>query len=143
MASLRPSAFNQRERMDGGPFLVIEAAEPEEEGVNVFFTDIPPEQRKPVSPIERLLNVCPDRLTIWPLNVRVDRDVYLQPKYHTLERIVVARPVADPYHLPATTEDVVELLEQLPDGCLLYTSDAADDLLCVDLGGRRIIKKTK
>src|SRR5450756_474135 len=28
-----------------------------------------------------------------------------------------------------------------PDGrrtCLLYTSDAADDLLCVDLGGRRI-----
>ena len=27
--------------------------------------------------------------------------------------------------------------------CLLYTSDAADDLLCVDLGGRRIIKKTK
>jgi len=116
MASLRPSAFNQRERMDGGPFLVIEAAEPEEEGVNVFFTDIPPEQRKPVSPIERLLNVCPDRLTIWPLNVRVDRDDYLQPKYHTLERIVVARPVADPYHLPATTEDVVELLEQLPDG---------------------------
>ena len=28
-----------------------------------------------------------------------------------------------------------------PDACLLYTSDAADDLLCVDLGGRRIIKK--
>ena len=25
--------------------------------------------------------------------------------------------------------------------CLLYTSDAADDLRCVDLGGRRIIKK--
>ena len=28
-------------------------------------------------------------------------------------------------------------------GCLLYTSDAADDLLCVDIGGRRIIKKKK
>ena len=27
--------------------------------------------------------------------------------------------------------------------CLLYTSDAADDLPCVDLGGRRIIKKQK
>ena len=27
--------------------------------------------------------------------------------------------------------------------CLLYTSDAADDLLCVDLGVRRIIKKKK
>ena len=25
--------------------------------------------------------------------------------------------------------------------CLLYTSDAADDLLCVDLGCRRIIKQ--
>src|SRR5450756_3190862 len=30
-----------------------------------------------------------------------------------------------------------------PCTCLLYTSDAADDLLCVDLGGRRIIKKKK
>ena len=28
-----------------------------------------------------------------------------------------------------------------PGACLLYTSDAADDLLCVDLGGRRIPKK--
>ena len=27
------------------------------------------------------------------------------------------------------------------DICLLYTSDAADDLLCVDLGGRRILQK--
>ena len=27
--------------------------------------------------------------------------------------------------------------------CLLYTSDAADDLLCVDLGGRRNIQKKK
>src|SRR5450756_242961 len=27
----------------------------------------------------------------------------------------------------------------LANTCLLYTSDAADDLLCVDLGGRRII----
>ena len=46
-----------------------------------------------------------------------------------------------------------EAKETYPDGweeprpyiriCLLYTSDAADDLLCVDLGGRRIIKKKK
>src|SRR5450756_2935363 len=33
------------------------------------------------------------------------------------------------------------VVDYLP--CLLYTSDAADDLLCVDLGGRRIIKKKK
>src|SRR5450756_2341272 len=28
------------------------------------------------------------------------------------------------------------LAEELTQTCLLYTSDAADDLLCVDLGGR-------
>ena len=33
--------------------------------------------------------------------------------------------------------------DKLLSTCLLYTSDAADDLLCVDLGGRRIIKKKK
>ncbi len=31
----------------------------------------------------------------------------------------------------------------LPCSCPLYTSDAADDPLCVDLGGGRIIKKKK
>ncbi len=30
-----------------------------------------------------------------------------------------------------------------PVGCLLYTSDAADDLIGVDLGCRRILKKKK
>ena len=30
-------------------------------------------------------------------------------------------------------------LIDIDDTCLLYTSDAADDLLCVDHGGRRII----
>src|SRR5450756_3231729 len=37
---------------------------------------------------------------------------------------------------------IMRFVEQLGI-CLLYTSDAADDLLCVDLGGRRIIKKKK
>src|SRR5659263_435853 len=40
-------------------------------------------------------------------------------------------------------ERELEVDEQVAAGratCLLYTSDAADDLLCVDLGGRRIIK---
>ena len=31
----------------------------------------------------------------------------------------------------------------LPEYCLLYTSDAADERSSVDLGGRRIIKKKK
>src|SRR5450756_560751 len=42
----------------------------------------------------------------------------------------------------AETERIVELPSDIAaySVCLLYTSDAADDLLCVDLGGRRIIK---
>jgi len=36
---------------------------------------------------------------------------------------------------------VLVILETTPR--LLYTSDAADDPLCVDLGGRRIIKKKR
>eukprot|EP00825_Cyclidium_porcatum_P049455 TRINITY_DN8550_c0_g1_i4.p1 TRINITY_DN8550_c0_g1~~TRINITY_DN8550_c0_g1_i4.p1 ORF type:complete len:234 (-),score=43.11 TRINITY_DN8550_c0_g1_i4:55-756(-) len=36
-----------------------------------------------------------------------------------------------------------ELQKRIFNTCLLYTSDAADDMQCVDLGGRRIIKKKK
>ena len=36
---------------------------------------------------------------------------------------------------------IAGVIEPNNKNCLLYTSDAADDLLCVDLGGRRIIKK--
>ena len=36
---------------------------------------------------------------------------------------------------------MIQLLIAMFGICLLYTSDAADDLLCVDFGGRRIIKK--
>ena len=47
---------------------------------------------------------------------------------------------------PVNVADAVAGVDQLGHGseripCLLYTSDAADDLLCVDLGGRRINKK--
>ena len=36
----------------------------------------------------------------------------------------------------------IKIFKQVINTCLLYTSDAADDMQCVDLGGRRIIKKT-
>src|SRR5450756_2730579 len=42
-----------------------------------------------------------------------------------------------------TDRDAFGMLVERYERCLLYTSDAADDLLCVDLGGRRIIKKKK
>src|SRR5450756_3164425 len=47
-------------------------------------------------------------------------------------------PVRKPGKLPAKT--IKEAFNLEYGSCLLYTSDAADDLLCVDLGGRRIIK---
>eukprot|EP00825_Cyclidium_porcatum_P000523 TRINITY_DN10164_c0_g1_i2.p1 TRINITY_DN10164_c0_g1~~TRINITY_DN10164_c0_g1_i2.p1 ORF type:complete len:203 (+),score=48.00 TRINITY_DN10164_c0_g1_i2:84-692(+) len=37
----------------------------------------------------------------------------------------------------------VNLMVPIYQSCLLYTSDAADDMQCVDLGGRRTIKKKK
>ena len=117
MPSVRPSVFNQRERADGGPFLLIEPSE-EDEGfsVDVFFTDTPPERREGAYPVERLLNVTPSSLRIFPLNVRQGRDDYLAPKYGQLECITVSRRVEGPYELPQTVEDVEALLAGLPDG---------------------------
>ena len=42
---------------------------------------------------------------------------------------------------PNSGEEVPSTDGKHPRGCLLYTSDAADERSSVDLGGRRIIKK--
>ena len=67
-------------------------------------------------------------------------DVY---KRQLRDRIAVLRATADEQGITefSCLQDAGQLL--FPHTCLLYTSDAADDLLCVDLGGRRIIKKKK
>src|SRR5450756_1208210 len=46
-----------------------------------------------------------------------------------------------PVYLLESNPSIGGIMAALDKTCLLYTSDAADDLLCVDLGGRRIIKK--
>src|SRR5450756_135726 len=62
----------------------------------------------------------------------------MAPKGHIVEQ------VSQPTHWAASTcEAAVPRRPAEVRNCLLYTSDAADDLLCVDLGGRRIIKKKK
>src|SRR5659263_576153 len=66
-------------------------------------------------------------------------DVYYTPSdvYAELEAMCVAAVGKLRFLKTISTESVVVLHCST---CLLYTSDAADELLCVDLGGRRIIK---
>src|SRR5450756_2538791 len=44
---------------------------------------------------------------------------------------------ADSYYFLILARSIRDTFTYTVRGCLLYTSDAADDLLCVDLGGRR------
>src|SRR5450756_920713 len=53
----------------------------------------------------------------------------------TTEPLLLAATI--PLPLTVATEVVDDSHEASDVTCLLYTSDAADDLLCVDLGGRR------
>ena len=51
------------------------------------------------------------------------------------------RLVLKPTRFVSTTVDELFHAMRHNPGCLLYTSDAADERSSVDLGGRRIIKK--
>src|SRR5680860_1706519 len=66
--------------------------------------------------------------------------VWMQDPYHSSRRDIHK---TDSRFIQRHTLDFRSDWADLPHTCLLYTSDAADDLLCVDLGGRRIIKKKK
>src|SRR5665213_866978 len=94
------------------------------------------------------ISECPDRyidIAAAPLcgafdtaNGRCVRPVAgIQPALRTrcsCEQGGGARDATGARHTPEHSDPVLH-------ACLLYTSDAADDLLCVDLGGRRLIKK--
>eukprot|EP00657_Telonema_sp_P-1_P007776 TRINITY_DN27972_c0_g1_i1.p1 TRINITY_DN27972_c0_g1~~TRINITY_DN27972_c0_g1_i1.p1 ORF type:complete len:134 (-),score=36.25 TRINITY_DN27972_c0_g1_i1:72-473(-) len=54
-----------------------------------------------------------------------------------------AQAVWEPQCIPGSLPRGAVIKDKQCYTCLLYTSDAADDLLCVDLGGRRIIQKKK
>jgi hypothetical protein len=122
VASLRPSEYkllNQNASSAlGASFLELEEAD--EGGVDVFFcadssgtaTDLTSGTFRR----ERILNVQPEFLTIWPINVRPDKDDYLLPKYGALELIRISQPVRAPYELPESEADVIDLLNRLPDG---------------------------
>ncbi|WP_228892976.1 hypothetical protein [Pseudoduganella aquatica] len=105
----------------GVPEPEIEIEESNDGGVDVFFFHSAPAGSTLTMPVliplrERILNVQPDHLTIWPINVRPDKDDYLLPKYGTLERIRLTKPARTSYELPESRDDVIALLEGLPDG---------------------------
>ena len=82
-----------------------------------------------------------------PLHMIIAKGPGLKPLYAhclgggTKPRITVTtHPAADGQWVWYLGGDIAEAEGVARDpACLLYTSDAADDLLCVDLGGRRII----
>eukprot|EP00831_Metopus_contortus_P081590 TRINITY_DN8611_c0_g1_i2.p1 TRINITY_DN8611_c0_g1~~TRINITY_DN8611_c0_g1_i2.p1 ORF type:complete len:167 (+),score=32.49 TRINITY_DN8611_c0_g1_i2:31-531(+) len=51
------------------------------------------------------------------------------------------KPVKNTHAPTSAKKKWMKRIQQSKGPCLLYTSDAADDTPCVDLGGRRIIKK--
>ena len=70
--------------------------------------------------------------------IRIDMSEYMEK--HTVSRLIGAPPGYVGYDEGG---QLTEAVRRHPYSCLLYTSDAADDLLCVDLGGLRIFKKKK
>ena len=66
-----------------------------------------------------------------------------QPRMYRAEAIILAAQQVDYLDLSNGGQSSLRRgpSQDLYVSCLLYTSDAADDMQCVDLGGRRIIKK--
>ena len=58
----------------------------------------------------------------------------------TVFATVITGPTIQSFNIATSAETAFSIPAWV---CLLYTSDAADDMQCVDLGCRRIIKKKK
>ena len=100
-------------------------------------------QEKPELPSETPPPACPSRrlrrlrsVVLWFCGLAIFFFLLFVFRAPLLNGAARAWMVNDP---PVKADAIVVL----GGGCLLYTSDAADDLLCVDLGGRRIIKKKR
>ena len=65
-------------------------------------------------------------------------DVYKRQTYYNPDYLVIYPGHFEIHEVKGFWRDDARVKIKV---CLLYTSDAADDLLCVDLGGRRIIEK--
>src|SRR5450756_90129 len=85
----------------------------------------------------------PGRLEEYEIRSRVDGkeifsywDTTVVPLFDSCDEIEGTSIIAQDVTQRKRSSDTLKASEDLY-SCLLYTSDAADDLLCVDLGGRR------
>eukprot|EP00831_Metopus_contortus_P069181 TRINITY_DN6207_c0_g1_i3.p1 TRINITY_DN6207_c0_g1~~TRINITY_DN6207_c0_g1_i3.p1 ORF type:complete len:165 (-),score=56.11 TRINITY_DN6207_c0_g1_i3:98-592(-) len=80
------------------------------------------------------------RRAVEDCGVNCDNDDFTELAKKAGEMLLVSQEKINEYETfdKPTVKNMVE-----SECCLLYTSDAADDTPCVDLGGRRIIKKKK
>lgn len=115
MPSVRPSEFNQRRREDGGPFLHVVPHPEYPNYVDVYYSEVSESELTETTPSVLLLSIQEDVIYIWPINTRQDRADYLQPKYDSLHRIILAGQFVPP-QIPANQDEVEDLLQRLPTG---------------------------
>eukprot|EP00658_Telonema_sp_P-2_P071093 TRINITY_DN60412_c0_g1_i2.p1 TRINITY_DN60412_c0_g1~~TRINITY_DN60412_c0_g1_i2.p1 ORF type:complete len:151 (-),score=40.29 TRINITY_DN60412_c0_g1_i2:88-540(-) len=98
---------------------------------------------------EHIGNGEPPETDIWEKWFGVLESGYSEPerRYHTLRHLTEMfwhyDCVRDQLESPELVALAIWFHDLVYHGCLLYTSDAADEEDSVDLGGRRIIKKKK
>src|SRR5450756_715784 len=94
---------------------------------------IPPARTRPLAPPHPVTRITAPATTIIPRSSdqKPVKTIFDAP-VENRKLCVVPNPLVDIIDHPLTL--VFEIHSR---NCLLYTSDAADDLLCVDLGGRR------
>ena len=120
MSSVRPSEYNQKEREDGGPFLIVvphpetpEGEDPEQ--VTIYYSEAPESEIDDATPIIRLMSVHRDMILIWPTETRSYHRNFLKPKYESLRQIIVSKPRV-PFEIPQDQHEVEALLRRLPSG---------------------------
>lgn len=64
----------------------------------------------------RIARVTKQKLETWPINLRPDKDDYLQPKYKNLKKITVLSSGRKYWTIPEDRDDFDDILQRLPTG---------------------------
>lgn len=127
MASVPNSEYRYSQRTDGGPFaelLLLDnegiptSIQEEIETVDVYYSDSLALEEDAIDgwPWIRIMSITKDLISIWPVQQRGDHRDYGQPLYGSIEQLCIAHRTSGPYELPATIEELDDVLESLPVG---------------------------